>query len=443
MLLYIIQVVNQGNGPATGIVVDDTPGVNTTLVVGSVQTSQGSVVSGNTAGDSAVSVNVGNLEGQVSTVEVSFRVRIVDPLPGGVTQVSNQALVSSNELPGVLSDDADTPVLGDPTITPIAAVPILRVTKIDNLLVDLNGEGLPSPGDTLLYEIIIYNNGYAAGTGLVFMDTPGLFTSLVVGSVATERGTVLSGNSAGDSSVSVDIGELPGLRTNLISFLVTIDSPLPSGVETVANQGTLTSNELPPMLTDNPNTAEIDDSTVTLIEAAPDLILVNTDGGGSASTGSTLIYTLDYENSGNQDALGVVLEETVPAFTTFNAAASDPAWVCGDSTPGSICTLTIGSLAVGQSGSVLFAVTIDSSIPGGSGPLRNVATINDDGSNGPDLAFGNNISSDDTPLTTPTAVFMSSSGVRLDGGQPAVFWLLILLMVMMSVSSLVVLRRSR
>jgi uncharacterized repeat protein (TIGR01451 family) len=130
MLLYIIQVVNQGNGPATGIVVDDTPGVNTTLVVGSVQTSQGSVVSGNTAGDSAVSVNVGNLEGQVSTVEVSFRVRIVDPLPGGVTQVSNQALVSSNELPGVLSDDADTPVLGDPTITPIAAVPILRVTKI-------------------------------------------------------------------------------------------------------------------------------------------------------------------------------------------------------------------------------------------------------------------------------------------------------------------------
>ena len=42
-----------------------------------------------------------------------------------------------------------------------------------------------SPGDTLQYQITIVNSGNIAATEVVFTDTPGAYTRLVVGSVQT------------------------------------------------------------------------------------------------------------------------------------------------------------------------------------------------------------------------------------------------------------------
>ena len=54
-----------------------------------------------------------------------------------------------------------------------------------------------------------------------------------------------------------------------MSFWVTIDDPLPQGVTQVANQGTVASNELATVLTDDPQTAAGGDQTVTPVTAAP------------------------------------------------------------------------------------------------------------------------------------------------------------------------------
>src|SRR5206468_8876742 len=96
----------------------DTPDANTVLVAGSVRTSQGTI------GAPPVTVTIGAIPAGAS-VTISFLVTINNPLPPGVTQLVNQGIVNSNELPPVPTNNPTTPQSGDPTITPIAVAPVL------------------------------------------------------------------------------------------------------------------------------------------------------------------------------------------------------------------------------------------------------------------------------------------------------------------------------
>mgnify|MGYP000521884898 CR=1 FL=1 len=75
---YTITITNTGAVDAQNVVFSDTPGANTTLVVGSVITS-GTVVSGNTAGNTSVTVAVGTIPGAGGSVTITFRVTINSP----------------------------------------------------------------------------------------------------------------------------------------------------------------------------------------------------------------------------------------------------------------------------------------------------------------------------------------------------------------------------
>ena len=114
---YEIAVTNLGDQPVSGVVVADTPDALTTLVVGSVHTTAGSVTTGNGPGDTIVSVDLGTVAGRTTQV-VSFDAS-VGFVPEGVSSVSNQATVTSVELPAILSDDPGQPGATDPTITPV------------------------------------------------------------------------------------------------------------------------------------------------------------------------------------------------------------------------------------------------------------------------------------------------------------------------------------
>jgi uncharacterized repeat protein (TIGR01451 family) len=121
---------------------------------------------------------------------------------------------------------------------------------------------------------------------------------------------------------------------------------------------------------------------------------------------------LSYVNNGNQDATGVVLSETVPANSTFDAGASTAGWVCvPDGNAGSTCTLPVGNVAAGASGSAVFAVTVANPLPAGVTQVANTATVADDGTNGPDPTPGDNTDSDDTPVTAaPDLVVTKDDG---------------------------------
>ncbi|RME45775.1 MAG: DUF11 domain-containing protein, partial [Caldilineae bacterium] len=97
---------------------------------------------------------------------------------------------------------------------------------------------------------------------------------------------------------------------------------------------------------------------------------------GTASLGSTLVYTLTYENlSSTITGTNVVVQDTLPAGLNFVGASGggvfDPAT--------RVVSWTVGSVLPGASGSLVFTVTLNSTLPPEDGDLiENAATLASD-----------------------------------------------------------------
>ena len=168
----------------------------------------------------------------------------------------------------VTADSVESAPDTDTLPIPVTA-PHLVDPKTATLFTDADHNGTPSPGDTMLYTLTITNSGNAAATDVVFTDTPDANTTLVVDSVQPSQGTVTGGNE-GVPPVTANLGTITGGGGSAtVSFKVIINSPLPTGVTHVQNQGTVSSNELPAVLTDDPGVPGNTDPTVTQVSAAP------------------------------------------------------------------------------------------------------------------------------------------------------------------------------
>ncbi|MBI2566042.1 MAG: DUF11 domain-containing protein [Candidatus Schekmanbacteria bacterium] len=381
-LRYAVTIVNNGNSSATSVTFRDSPGANTALVVGSVESDRGTVLAGNTAGDTTIDVALGALPGGGAAATVSFRVLVASPLPAGVTSVANQGFVTSSEQPTVCTDDPRLDGQCDPTVTPLIAAPKLDVLKTASLLADLGGDGQASPGDVILYMVQIVNTGNAPASGLTFTDIPDANTTLLAGSVLSDLGTVLSGNNAGDATVAVALGTLPGNGAGAtISFAVAIDSPLPAGVSRVANQGILTADNHPEVPSDDPATPTSDDPTVTPVTASPRLsasktavLFIDADGDGFASAGDTLLYAVTIANSGNQAATGVYFQDAPDNNTTLVAGTvqtSRGTVVAGNGGGDREAQVDVGTIPAERSAAITFQVTINAPLPEGVTRVRN------------------------------------------------------------------------
>jgi uncharacterized repeat protein (TIGR01451 family)/fimbrial isopeptide formation D2 family protein len=290
--------------------------------------------------------------------------------------------------------------------TATLGIPDLVLNKSVALEIDADGSGDISPGDTLRYTLVLENVGAGAATDISITDTPDGNSPLVVGSVTSTEGTIMLGNNPGNSSVQVDVASLGAGDSVTVTYDVTVVNPFPPGVDDLVNQAAASSFELP----------DREDAEVTPVNAAPILVLVKSDGGGVvAEPGDTLVYTLTFENIGNQDATGVVLTDVVPDNTSFNAAASSTGWSCvPGSASGSLCSLVIGSLPAGTSDSVSFAVDLDNPLPTGFDEIFNIATVADDGNNSPEP-----VSDSDTETTPVNANPMLSIDKSLVLADPS------------------------
>ncbi len=373
-LRYQLQIRNSGNQAAAGVTLTDIPDNNTALVVGSVQIHDGTVAVGNTPGDTRVVVNVGTLPGGGGSTTIEFRVTIVDPLPAGVTQVSNQAQVSGTNFSTQQSDDPTTPAERDPTVTTVTALPAGQGTKIATLFIDADGDNLPSPGDTLLYQLEFINTGNIAVPNVSVTDTPDPNTMLVVGSVQTSQGTVTIGNNPGDTSVAVTIGTVPGGGGRVFgSFLVTINNPLPAGVTQVSNQTRGLVAGVPVSVSDDPSTAAPNDPTVTQVTAAPAGTLTKTatlfddaDGDGFPSAGDTLLYLFDFTNTGNTAFTSITATDDPDSNTTLvvgSVQVNRGTITSGNGAGDTQVAIDIGTVPVGERLTASFLVTIHNPLP--------------------------------------------------------------------------------
>ena len=258
----------------------------------------------------------------------------------------------------------------------VAGVAELIATKTDSLALDADADGVPSPGDEIAYTIEITNTGGAPATEVTLTDLVPEHAVVVPESVETSVGSVAS-----ERPVEVSLGELPAGASATVTFRVAVDLPLPAGVDRITNQGTVTSAELPAVLTDDPDLGGDADPTVTMLTAAPELVAEKTDrlaldadGDGAVSPGDEVEYTVTVRNVGNTAATGVGLADPAPDHAAIVAGSVSTSQGTVDQEAPSV-VVTLGEIAGAADATVRFRVTVENPIPAGVRELSNQGLV--------------------------------------------------------------------
>jgi uncharacterized repeat protein (TIGR01451 family) len=267
---------------------------------------------------------------------------------------------------------------GQTTITATGA-PDLVVTKSD-------GGATVNAGGTVAYTINYSNAGFANSTGVVLTEF------LPVGSTFNAAASTPGWTAVGTTAFTFKVGSVPVGASGSVVFAVSVPAPVPTGERQLTNTVNIADDG-----THGPdaNPSNNSASDTTPINAGPDLVVTKTDGGVTTLPGGIVLYQIAYSNIGTANDAGVVIEENISANTTFNSTYSDPRW--GNDGVG-IFEMVIGDLPVGASGTVLFAVNMNSPLPPGTTQIPNTVTIEDSGASGPDLNPANNTFTISTPV---------------------------------------------
>ncbi len=329
--------------------------------------------------DSGLTTTVHYSGGSIAVSQIvtfSFKATVTSNYTPGET-FTNTATAQATTLSGADPNERTVQAGGSDVIA-FGLVPDIGVSKTD-------GRASAAPGDTLVYTLTISNVGLVAAPNVRITDTLPANVAFVS---ASNGGSNAGGVVTWPVVTTLTIGSS---LTRTVTLQV--NNPIAAGVTQLVNTAQATHDG-----TNGPEPTPLDNTATDTdtVNAAPDLAISKSDGGITAIAGSLISYTLTYTTTGNQGASGVVITETVPANTTFVAGSSSPGWSCANgATAGTVCTLSVGTLAGGATGSKVFAVRVVIPFPNGVNTISNTATISDDGSNGADPP-GNNSGSDTT-----------------------------------------------
>ncbi|MFZ9856872.1 MAG: hypothetical protein ACO3F2_00885 [Roseiflexaceae bacterium] len=268
---------NSGNAPAYGVSIADTFSVNTELVPGSVTTSMGSVAIGNGLRDTSVLVSVAQLSLSTGPVIITYDAQVKSTIdPTVIRSIAHHPFMSyratrSRTLTTIRSDDPTTAVGFDPTVVMLSGNPRIEVVKQTMLSTDVNNNGNVDAGDTLIYRVTMNNLSTTTALNTVFNDTPDSKTRIVIGSVRTSHGTVVSGNTAGDTTMVVQVGSMLPTGSVVITYNVRV---LSTATGTIVNQASVTTDD-GTTRSDDPRTSVLNDATKVLIGARPAAITLS------------------------------------------------------------------------------------------------------------------------------------------------------------------------
>lgn len=372
-LRYTVIATNSGLTSQAAVFTSGAP-ANTSLTVGSVTTTRGTVVRGNNPGNTDVQVTA--TLPPSSTTTISFRVSITRPLPAAVTAISCQGVLTSpsGAFAAILTDDPTTAAPFDATVTPVDRDPDLALTK--------TGPASLAPGVPGVFTLVATNQGGAAAVGAVLTEDVPAGTVYDPGS--SSPGWSCAGSACTRALGTVGVGSTAssafGLRVVAVTALQTM----------VQNHASVTdSGQNGPDTDPTNNTAT---ATAAIVGAVPDLAVAKTDAGATTSPSGSVPYTVSVTNVGSREATGVVVVDNLPAHVSADLAHSTGVWTCG----GGACTWSIASLPVGEKREAILTVEVAPTVPAGYLTLINGASAAEAAGLDPDLS--NNSASETTPI---------------------------------------------
>ena len=312
-LTYTITLTNAGGSDVTGYNLTDAIPANTTFVSASDSGTQvGALV--NWTG-LAVPKQVGTTAG-TKTVTVTFKV--ASPIPSGVTAIANIAY-HTGSTPPACPDPAcvTTPTAGGVTIAK-------ALTSESGAIA-----GIAEPGENLTYTITLTNTGGSDVTGYSLSDALPANTTFVS---ASDGGAVSAGVITWTGlAIPKQVGATAGTKT--VTAVVKVASPIPAGVTSIANVAYKTGST-PPVCPGNDPACVVTPTASNLsVTKALSGESITTDG--IAQPGEELTYTITVRNEGGSATTGTIVNETVPAHTTFVGPIGN--WSCAASAPARAC----------------------------------------------------------------------------------------------------------
>ncbi len=352
VITYAMTYRNTGPRNADGVVLLDAIPQNTTYVAGSATGEPGVLIEfstnnraswGSAPADPATVTDIrwtiGRVDRNSATMQAGFRVRTNTALPDP-TVVLNTAVLKSGDV-------ADVPANASTTVTSG---------------VDLqNGEktvepDFAAPGDTLTYTIVIQNRGVRTGTNVVVTDVVPANTAYVPGSISGP-----GANASGAPTLVWNPGSLaPGVVAAPLIYKVVVDNPIAANTFSIVNFASVASDQTPPVNT----------NIVTVPLSAGPFFLTGTKNsldvnGGTLSPGDLIEYRITATNTGNMNATGVVVTDTIPAGTTYVPGSISGTGADASGAP--ILRWNIGGLNGGATTAALvFRVSVNGGLPAGT-----------------------------------------------------------------------------
>ncbi|MBO9664651.1 CARDB domain-containing protein [Dokdonella sp.] len=359
-VVFTITIHNNGPSDATSVVLTDQ--LPATLSFVSATPSQGSYA----PATGLWSVGTLTAAGPTSTATLTITATVVD---AGAT--TNTATVTGADQPDPNpANNSDSASLNG---NPLAD---LRVTK--------SGSATVTPGDDVVYTIVVTNQGPSDAANVVVAD-------------ATPAGLVFVSNAgACTTAYPCSIGTLANGASATITTTYSVPANY-SGANPIVNTAIVSSDTPDPDPTNNQGSAQ-----TGVGPGNADLAITKT-GPAAIASGGAISYTLLIVNHGPSPANGASYSDVVPAGITGITATcageqGGAACVTPPTVTGNTVTGTVGTLP--SSGSVL--VTINGTAPQGPLTLSNMATVTPpSGVNDPDPS--NNQDDVDTAVGTPMA----------------------------------------
>ncbi|MCO5316558.1 MAG: DUF11 domain-containing protein [Solirubrobacterales bacterium] len=271
-------------------------------------------------------------------------------------QIENTASVTSQQEDPNPDNNTDTETVD-------ATGADLQVTK------SVKSPSVVKTGDTVVYEVVVRNNGPSGATGVVLTDAlPAGLTNVTTNNnactVSVPTINCALGNLASGDSVTIEVS-----------------GKVKPGQTTLVNNASATGNEFDPDPTNN------QDSVETPVTPQVDLKIVKTASVSQIVPGGNFTYTFSVTNNGPDAGTGVTVTDTLPSGISFVSS--------GDcSAAGQDLTCAVGALAAGQSKTLTVTVKAANSV---TGDVVNTANVT---GNQPDPNPNDNTST----VTTPTQI---------------------------------------